>query len=405
MFHSLRKGGIRVYSIAIIDDEDSIVSSISRFISQTRPEYRIAGTFSDASEALAYLETSPVDVIITDIQMPRINGLEMIRRLRQIYPDVTILVISGYSEFEYAQKACSYHVRDYLLKPIDWHQLSANLSEIAALLGKSRPTLTNEDQVVQQFFIDLLCREIKDPQEFTNRYQQLPLALLGVHYNGCLLSISVSADGSTAQNPYTSTLPGTILSNLRNLLPQYKSFYLFRSQLRLVYIVLSTTEMSIIPLLSISYSLERALGIKCEIKISTVFRDIQSLLLQPDIATPVLNDATENDLVIQHAKSYIHAHYMESISRDDVASTVYLDSSYFSRVFKQKTGMSFIAYLTQVRMKKAKELLSTQMSIAEIADAVGYQHRNTFISNFKEYSGLTPNDYRKRFLMGETTDE
>ena len=83
----------------------------------------------------------------------------------------------------------------------------------------------------------------------------------------------------------------------------------------------------------------------------------------------------------------------------------YSDQNYFSRVFKQRTGMSFIAYLTQVRMNKAKELLSTQMSIAEIADAVGYQHRNTFISNFKEYSGLTPNDYRKRFLMGETTDE
>ena len=56
-------------------------------------------------------------------------------------------------------------------------------------------------------------------------------------------------------------------------------------------------------------------------------------------------------------------------------------------------------------MEKAIELLSTQMSITDIAAAVGYLHRNQFISNFRKYSGFTPNDYRRKILIGENADE
>ena len=67
--------------------------------------------------------------------------------------------------------------------------------------------------------------------------------------------------------------------------------------------------------------------------------------------------------------------------------------------------MSFIEFLTTIRMEKAIELLSTQMSITDIAAAVGYLHRNQFISNFRKYSGFTPNDYRRKILIGENADE
>ena len=61
--------------------------------------------------------------------------------------------------------------------------------------------------------------------------------------------------------------------------------------------------------------------------------------------------------------------------------------------------MSFISYLTQVRMEKAVELLKTQMNVSDIAEAVGYMHRNRFITNFRKYSGYSPTEYRKEILM------
>ena len=103
--------------------------------------------------------------------------------------------------------------------------------------------------------------------------------------------------------------------------------------------------------------------------------------------------------------SYIQQHYNEDLTREDVADAVFLSSAYFSRFFKQKTGLSFIDYLTTVRMQKAIELLGTHMKVGEIANRVGYLSRNRFFINFRQYSGYTPSEYRKQILRMEDSHE
>lgn len=103
--------------------------------------------------------------------------------------------------------------------------------------------------------------------------------------------------------------------------------------------------------------------------------------------------------------SYIQAHYAEDLTREDVADAVFLSSAYFSRFFKQKTGLSFIDYLTTVRMQKAVELLGSRMKVGEIAKKVGYQSRNRFFINFRLYSGYNPTEYRRQILRMEDNHE
>lgn len=255
-----------MFTLAIIDDEEYVTSSLSKYIAQQHSLFRVSATFTNAEEALAYLRHNPIDVIITDIRMPHMDGLQMLEQIRIFLPDACVLVISGYSEFEYARKACSFNVRNYLLKPIDFQELSKNLNSIAQHLSK-------------------------------------------------LPSASVTDSENSADR---------IVSNI----------------------------------------------------------------------------GVEDDTVIQYAKNYIRTHYADDISRDAVASSVYLDGAYFSRLFKQKTGQSYIDFLTEVRMEKAIELLATHSSITEISKAVGYFHRNQFITNFRKYTGYTPNDYRAKVLLG-----
>ena len=128
-----------MYSVIIIDDEEFITTSLSKYITKFHPNFLVKSTFTDGESALAFLQDSSVDIIITDILMPNLDGLEMIKRVRKLIPEVTILIISSYSEFEYAQKACSYNVKNYLLKPIDYQELSTNLEEIAKQLQKTNP--------------------------------------------------------------------------------------------------------------------------------------------------------------------------------------------------------------------------------------------------------------------------
>lgn len=99
---------------------------------------------------------------------------------------------------------------------------------------------------------------------------------------------------------------------------------------------------------------------------------------------------------IQKAAKYIYENYNKDITLADVANYVYMSESYFSKKFKRVTGLNFSEYLTNVRIKKADEmLLETQLTISEIAQECGFRESNYFGDVFKKLKGISPNKYRK----------
>lgn len=113
------------------------------------------------------------------------------------------------------------------------------------------------------------------------------------------------------------------------------------------------------------------------------------------------------DNLIQHAKAYIEDNYNhEDISLNMVASEVNLSSSHFSTVFGQETGVTFVEYLTKVRMDKAKQLLrTTGTKTTEIAFEVGFRDAHYFSNLFKKTQGCTPREYRNRSDRPEQEQE
>lgn len=102
------------------------------------------------------------------------------------------------------------------------------------------------------------------------------------------------------------------------------------------------------------------------------------------------------DFVIRKAKKYVEDNLADQVTLTDVAAHVYLNSSYFSTLFKAKTGMNFRNYLREYRVERAKELLQrNELKIYEIAQQVGYQEAAHFVRAFKEVTGKSPNEYRK----------
>lgn len=104
--------------ILIAEDEPIILNNIAKKAQKAGSWVSIAGKAESGSQALSILEQTSVDILITDIEMPGINGLELIREVREHYPSVRIVILSGYSNFEYARTALRYGVNDYLLKPV-----------------------------------------------------------------------------------------------------------------------------------------------------------------------------------------------------------------------------------------------------------------------------------------------
>lgn len=129
-----------MYKLLIADDEAWIRERIVNTIDWSKVGAKVIGEACDGKEALEKVESLIPDIIITDIRMPCISGLEFIQELKQRGLNTEIIIISGYSDFDYAQKAVKFGVRDYLLKPVDDE-------ELLRVVGKSIENLRKMKQV------------------------------------------------------------------------------------------------------------------------------------------------------------------------------------------------------------------------------------------------------------------
>jgi two-component system response regulator YesN len=129
--------------VLIVDDEPSHVQGLVRHIPWAKLGYSIPLTAESGEEAIPILEAGPVDVLITDVSMPGMNGIELAAEAKLIHPDIQILVISGYNEFEFAQEAIEVGAKGYVLKPL-------KLSEIERKLTAFRQTLESITQINEQ---------------------------------------------------------------------------------------------------------------------------------------------------------------------------------------------------------------------------------------------------------------
>ena len=124
--------------IFLVEDEVFALEALQRKINDLNGPYQIVGVASNGAEALEALETTAPDVLMTDIRMPDMDGVALIERLREQKADILPVIISGYQEFEYAQRAVRLGVKDYLLKPVKISELKNCLEHCAEQLKRRR---------------------------------------------------------------------------------------------------------------------------------------------------------------------------------------------------------------------------------------------------------------------------
>ena len=113
--------------------------------------------------------------------------------------------------------------------------------------------------------------------------------------------------------------------------------------------------------------------------------------------TQYADSARAANTVIEEVRQYIRDHLADELSRNELASAVYLSPDYLSHLFPEKMGVSLTAYITGERIRRAKELLMRdEMSVRDVALASGFQNISYFSKQFKRITGLTPQEFRKR---------
>ena len=409
--------------VFLVDDEIVIREGIRESFPWDETPYDLVGEAPDGEMALPMIRDTNPDIVITDIKMPFMDGLELCRVLRTQMPWIGIIVLSGYDEFEYARQCIQLGVREYLLKPISSTDLKEALDKIGRQITEERKSLEhasslrarmgNDGKFVKEKLIGSLFSDEAAPEDAAVVLKQL--ASMGCpvpapFYVVIDAAFNPTDTGQEAVYLLTESSSGTVNSSPG------------RAGTRLL--VLGDTnedteEKAYAMATSVMQELERVGCGEIRIGIGEIVdkpeeiihsfktaRHIRHLLVERKeegaliLGEREMGDVTEDmPSVINEAKLYMSQNFTNpNLMLPDVAGYVNMSKSRFSAVFSQYTGQTFTEYLIHLRISRAKELLkTTNYKNSQIASETGYNDSHYFSYIFKKNTGMTPSEYRSQY--------
>jgi YesN/AraC family two-component response regulator len=167
-----------MYKLVIIDDDIGIANNLSNYFPWEENGYKIVEKFYDGRSAYQYLLHNTVDIILCDIKMPVMNGIEFAERMYRTRRKEIIIFISGYKDFDYARKAMEYGVKYYLLKPVTYKEIKDKLCEITGILNQ-RNNAHREYDVE-----NIQMKRIERIKDYINQnYDSVSLASIAAYVN------------------------------------------------------------------------------------------------------------------------------------------------------------------------------------------------------------------------------
>ena len=132
-----------MYSVFLVDDEPIVLEGIRSKINWEEAGFSFAGEATDGEIALSMIHELKPDILITDIKMPFMDGLELAAAIKKTQPWIKIIILSGHDEFDYAKKAISIGIEDYLLKPFTAEEVLESLKKVSVQIDKERTQLSD----------------------------------------------------------------------------------------------------------------------------------------------------------------------------------------------------------------------------------------------------------------------
>ena len=196
-----------MYRVLLVDDEILVRDAIKENIDWAAIDCELVGSCQNGQEAAEFVKSNPVDIVLTDNLMPYMDGMELSHFLHDNYPDVVIVIFSGFGEFEYAKKAIQYNVSEYILKPITAMELTTVLNKMKEKvdqrkkekvklekLTKASENYRKNAQVIRSKAIEGLVTCSKDIGESLEQLRGMGIELNASNYKVAILDIDIYSE-------------------------------------------------------------------------------------------------------------------------------------------------------------------------------------------------------------------
>ena len=401
-----------MYQVVIADDEFLFRKKLKEMVDWESLGFTVAASFGSGEQALAFVREHPVDVMLTDIRMTPVSGLELAKELHDHHPHVKVVLISGYSEFRYAQAAIKYGVTDYLIKPVGRDTISETLLRIKEDWELARG---NEFAylAVRQAFLDLVSGG--NPEVVREQLADAGVQLDCMQARYVLSTIEIEHFAAYLSR-YSYGREG-LYHSLCQMVPRMDSgvYYSVLHIAENQFVILAAAQLA--GTVDLKACVQSTLS-RCVMDIKTILKAEAQMQVGEPVASvaalqqayrqqsgegafPAAESAEQTLGPIERAEQYIRENYWKDICQEEVADYVGLSVYYFSRLFKSITHEKFVDYMIEVRMEKARELLiDSNMKVSDIAERVGYANYSTFHRIFKASFGCAPGEYRATYNKG-----
>ncbi|KKC47220.1 hypothetical protein VE23_08750 [Paenibacillus sp. D9] len=400
--------------VMLVEDELLVRLGIKSLVDWESHSFDYIGDAADGEMALELMEQGVPDILLTDIVMPRMDGLELIARVKEKYPDMMIIVLSSHDEYDYVRRAMKLGIEDYVLKTsIKPSVLLELLGEAAAKYESRRGSGASPapaerrgsqaDRMGRQ-----LRGELQEPRPAGLELPPLPKGMRLLH-----VRVRGFRDESQRDSAFR-LLDHLVQSELRDFLGSSLCMPNPLEMAALIQPLESTADAIAADAIAAEAaaaridSLIRAsgsmLGMELEAGLSPPCADWEELRgyyaeARRHVEESPPNAASRED--IRGLLAYLGENYAKSLSLKDAAARLSMSEAYLSTLFKRETGMNFTDWVNRLRIEKASEYLKkTDMPSYLISERVGYENINYFGRIFKKVKGISPQQFRGKFKKG-----